>query len=164
LLFASTYAHTASRVRCACFDATSWRAPRSGPRRAPRGSPLEPLCARKRRYVITSLMFARNQAYSAFASTASKKPRSRKGHACRKTKVFAMCYAPPLAQISNKNGIAKTFANASPSAGCDICPADGGILQNKKPDGGCLAVGCQGESQGERLGFLLGYFLGNAKK
>ena len=34
-----------------------------------------------------------------------------------KAKVFAMCYAPLLAQISNKNGKAKTFANSKPILG-----------------------------------------------
>ena len=52
---------------------------------------------------------------------------------------------------------------ANPSAGCDICPADGGILQNKKPDGGCLAVGCREAPEGTS-GFLSWLLLGKRQE
>jgi hypothetical protein len=57
----------------------------------------------------------------------------------------------------------KSSCQANPSAGWDICPADGGILQNKKSRRSSLERREVG-GQGERLDFFLGYFLGNAKK
>ena len=102
--------------------------------KTPRGYPLDPQCARKRRFAIATLMFARKYANSAFVLAFRCKMRARKYHATNKSKKFL----PPatrlgLAQISNKNGKARRLAPANPSAGWDICPADGGLLQKQKP-------------------------------
>ena len=75
-----------------------------------------------------------------------------------------MCYAPLLSQFLSKDGKAKTLANSKPILGVRLCAQDGGLLQNKKPRRSSLERREAGGPQGERLGFLLGYFLGNAKK
>jgi len=75
-----------------------------------------------------------------------------------------MCYAPLLAQISNKTGKQIFLPTANPSWACDICAQDGGILQKQNPRRSSSERREIGGSKGESLGFFLGYFLGNAKK
>ena len=93
-----------------------------------------------------------------------EKMRTQKMHAGRKARVFAICNAPCDRENSKQNGAAKIPASANPSAGCDICPADGGILQKQKPRRSSSERREAGRPRRERPSFFLGYFLGNAKK
>ena len=75
-----------------------------------------------------------------------------------------MCYAPLFAQNSNKNGIAKTFANSKPICGVGYMPRRWRTLARQKAPPFILKRRDAGGPQGERLGSFLGYFLSSDKK
>jgi len=83
----------------------------------------------------------------------------------KRKKKSLLSATPPIShEFQTKTGKQKPLPNANPSAGWDICPADGGHLQKQNPRRSSSERREAGGSKGESLGFLLGYFLENAKK
>ena len=157
-------ARSARAERFLLFDATSWRAPRSGERRAPRGSPLDPRNAQTTLRYHFAHVCAKMSKFN--ACVCLWKSKGKHGSSTQQTKAnfFAACYAPLFAKISNKDGIAKALANSKPICGVRYLPRRWRSFAKQKARRRLFSRRMPGGPQGERLGFLLGYFLGNAKK